>query len=124
MASPPGEARAAAGGRLPTSPLAAGCGLALRAGCGAGGEHLLVKVPGGAVVAGGLGTPGERVLGDVGEPPPQLGLVFVAEQHDVAAGGPADEAPDPAVDRLDPGGAPGIDGRVVEPDGRAVKSQR
>lgn len=45
-------------------------------------------------------------------------------KHDVAFGGPADEAPDAAVDRLDPGGAPGVDGGVVEADRRAVEGQR
>src|SRR5215470_486068 len=88
------------------------------------GPHLLVEVPSGAAVAGGLGAPGERVRGDVGEAPPQLRVLLVAEQHDAVAGGPADEPPHPAVDRLDPGGAPGADRRVIKPDGRAVEGQR
>ena len=51
-------------------------------------------------------------------------VVFVAEQDDVVAVGSADEASYPAVDGVDPGGAPGVDGRVVEPDRGAVKARR
>jgi hypothetical protein len=55
---------------------------------------------------------------------PQLAVVLVAEQHDAVGGGPADETPYPAVDRLDSGGATGVDRWVAEPDGRAVEGQR
>jgi hypothetical protein len=53
-----------------------------------------------------------------------VGVILLAEQHNVGAVGPADEASYPAVDRFDPGGAPGIDRGVIEPDGRAVERQR
>src|SRR5262249_58246824 len=60
----------------------------------------------------------------VGAVRPSLRVLPHAEQHDAAAGGPADETPYPAVDRFDPGRAPGVERRVIEPDGRAVEGQR
>src|SRR5262249_60141847 len=59
----------------------------------------------------------------VGAVRPSLRVLPHAEQHDAAAGGPADETPCPAVDRFDPGRAPGVERRVIEPDGRAVEGQ-
>ena len=52
------------------------------------------------------------------------GVLFVAEQQDVIAIGSADEASDPAVDRFDPGGAPRVDGGIVEADRGTVEGQR
>ena len=61
---------------------------------------------------------------NIGEPPPQLWLVFLAQQYDIANFRPTDEPPDPVVGRFDPGGTPCVDDGVVEPDGCSVEGQR
>ena len=65
--------------------------------------------------------PGERVRPDAGEAPAEPGIVLVAGQQDVAAGGPAGEPPYPAGDGFGPGGTPGVGSGVVEPDRGTVK---
>ncbi len=81
------------------------------------GAHLLFELPGGAAVTGEGGS-------DIGEAPPQLRVVLVVDEHDLVAGGAADEATHTAVDWFDPGGPQGVDRGVVEADRRTVKSQR
>src|SRR5262249_3388287 len=93
-------------------------------GDGSRGQHLLIELPGSAAVAGDLGAPGERVRGNVGEAPPQLRILLVAEQDDAIAGGPAEEPPRPAVDRLEPGRAPRVSRGGADTDGGAVEAQR
>ena len=39
-----------------------------------------------------LSAPRERVRHDVGEAPPQVGVIFLAEEHNVGAAGPANAA--------------------------------
>ena len=91
--------------------------------CPAGGAHRVVGHPDHAVVRV-LRAPAERVGADLREAPAELRRVLAAEQHDVVAVRPSDEAPDAPVDRLDPGRAPGVDGRVVEAERRAVERVR
>ena len=69
------------------------------------GVHFLIELPGSAAVAGDLAAPAKRCWFDVGEAPPQLRVVLVADEHDLLAGGAADQATHTAVDRFDPGGA-------------------
>src|SRR6476646_8350622 len=95
-----------------------------RAALSPGDSHLLVLPPRCAGVMGDLPAPGERVRPDVGEAPAQLRVVLVAHEHDLAVDGPADEAADAAVDRVDPGRAPRSDRSVIEADRRAMEGER
>src|SRR5262249_28156387 len=71
-----------------------------------------------------LAAPAKRVRSDVGEAPPQLRVVLVADEHDPVACGPADEPTHTAVHWFYPRGPPGADRVVVEADRRTVKGQR
>src|SRR5262249_17699854 len=84
-------------------------------------EHLLVEAPRAPAVLGYLSGPVEGVLGDVAEAPALCRVIIEPFQDYVAALGPAEEAADAPVERIDPGRSPSRDRRIIKAQRRPVE---